>query len=326
MKFNIDKYELFLRLFLFVGGAFFLFCAYMTFGIDVKSIALIFTFIFFAILCLAYAIFYDKMSAFDDKLAQKQEASREKRLANKKFENVANIALLILGVVMLFICIVGIIDFIVEERYVFAAVIGILGIKYVVSDLLFPSLNSLAATKGWKKVQKLTKTKAIKEEELKAERRKNLLEHPIDCDTIAIIKQVESLKSIEKDIELAVDMYCDKGMIVLWPIGESDYAVQFPGGISRMNLVDFLYDFDQEVVIWCKSSHTKRLSGQWAMITLKDDDGICAVSDDGRQWEIPDDDDEMLFRSTNYHYLTFKPRPQLYFDTDNPELKVFYQE
>ena len=158
------------------------------------------------------------------------------------------------------------------------------------------------------------------------ERRKNLLEHPIDRDTLAIIKQVETPKELEKTLELVVYLYCEKGVIVLWPIGESDYAIRFPGGISRMNLVNFLYDFDQEVVIWCKSSHSKRLSGQWAMITLKDDDGICAVSDDGRQWEILDDDEQMLFKSTDYHHMTFIPRPQLYFDINNPKVKVFYQE
>lgn len=306
MNSNIDWAKLFLRLFLFAGGVFFSFCAYGASGRKIVSLVLCALFIFFALCCFAYAISYDKMSAFDSKLEQ--------------------IVLSIFGVVMILGCIWLVLDRIAAKQYIVAAVFGVLGIKYVVSGILFPSLNSLAATKGWIKVQKLTKTKAIIEEEQKLERRKNLLEHPVDRDTIAIIKQVENRKNLEKDIELAVDYDCDKGLLVIWPIGDSDYAVQFPGGISRLNLVNFLYDFDQEVVIWCKSSHTKRLSGQWALITLKDDDGICAVSDDGRQWEISDDDDQMLFQPTNYHYLTFKPRPQLYYDIENPEVKVFYHE
>lgn len=326
MNSNIDWAKLFLRLFLFAGGVFFSFCAYGASGRKIVSLVLCALFIFFALLCFAYAIFYDKMSAFDSKLEQKQEASQKKRMANKRYVQATDIALSIFGVVMILGCIWFVLDRIAAKQYIVAAVFGVLGIKYVVSGILFPSLNSLAATKGWIKVQKLTKTKAIIEEEQKLERRKNLLEHPVDRDTIAIIKQVENRKNLEKDIELAVDYDCDKGLLVIWPIGDSDYAVQFPGGISRLNLVNFLYDFDQEVVIWCKSSHTKRLSGQWALITLKDDDGICAVSDDGRQWEISDDDDQMLFHPTNYHYLTFKPRPQLYYDIENPEVKVFYHE
>lgn len=326
MNSTIDRSELFLRLFLFAGGVFFSFCAYGASGWNIVSLVLCALFIFFALLCFAYALFYDKMTAFDSKLEQKQEASQKKRMANKRYVQATDIALSIFGVVMILGCIWFVLDRIAAKQYIVAAVFGVLGIKYVVSGILFPSLNSLAATQGWLKVQKLTKTKAIIEEEQKLERRKNLLEHPVDRDTIAIIRQVENKKALEKDIELAVDLDCDKGMLVLWPIGGDDYAVQFPGGITRINLVNFIYDFEQEVVVWCKSSHTKRLSGQWAMISLKDDDGICAVSDDGRQWEILDDDEELLFRSTNTHHLDFSPRPELQYDINNPETQVFYNE
>jgi len=194
-------------------------------------------------------------------------------------------------------------------------------------NLAKPLIKLIAKRKGWKKMSERLASDSDKlEEQLRS--RKEKMEQYVSDGILLIANQ-----NGNGDIYNALEDYVDKfvpshvdGSAQLWQTDRYSFAITFPCGVSRNQLMQMMCQLEHEchnIRLWMPSQFAKSTSGQWTMVTVRVDGVLVAASDDGCQWIVSNyDTDDLLFKSTDSHQISFQPRPDI--DFNNAKKKALY--
>ena len=194
-------------------------------------------------------------------------------------------------------------------------------------NLAKPLIKLIAKRKGWKKMSERLATDSDKLEEQLRSRKEKMAQHV--SDGILLVANQKGNGDIRNALEDYVDKFVPNhvdGSAQLWQTGHYDYAITFPCGVSQKQLEQMMRQLEPQcnnIRLWMPSQFTKSTTGQWTMITMREDGVLVAASDDGCQWIVTDcDTDDPLFKSTASHQISFQPRPDI--DFNNAKKKALY--
>lgn len=269
--------------------------------------------------CIIASVWYDKAMAFDAKISRRfenkeREMGQEQRLKRMRRNEVAESIFWFVGA--------GFVLYLILYRYegenIRSVIIAGILVLLCFFWALRPFIKRLAVRKGWTSLSERMASTADKEEQVVRKREKIMAQHKSDGTLIMAIQEGDIRRALEEYvIESITDHIC--GVAQLWQMDRCRFVVTFPCGVRRIQLMQLMDSLSYEcndVKLWVPSSVTKRTTGKWTLATITADDLFVAASDDQRQWMVPEDDfTDFLFQSTDKHYLTFQPRPDIDFSS-----------
>ncbi len=197
---------------------------------------------------------------------------------------------------------------------------------WLLIDGMKPFLHLIAKRKDWTRLASWSASEADKDEEIKHKREQKMAHHHSD-GTIILATESGDIRELLDTYAFEYSKNHIDNIAQLWQIEGDRYAITFPCGVARiplMNLLFELYDECSEFRLWIPSYTTKRTTGVWTMATVNSDYFIVAASDDGRQWIVPEEDEEQfLFKETDTHQIDFQPYPDIFLSTDRKR-ELFY--
>ena len=260
---------------------------------------------------------------------KKQGISEDKKLRRQRIEDIV-MSILCLGGAGYFLYIL--ISTLININYIHKIKDAIFLIVFsgitiwLLIDGMKPLLHLIAKRKDWTRIASWSASKADKEEEIKHEREQKMAHHHSN-GTIILVTESGDIRELLEMYALDYSENHIDNIAQLWHIEGDRYAISFPCGVARIPLMNLLYDLADEcseVRLWIPSHATKRTTGMWTMITVNSDDFMVAASDDGRQWIVPEEDEEQfLFKETDTHQVDFQPYPNVFLSTDMKN-ELFY--
>jgi len=322
-----------LRLFLFVGGSGMLYSVYLKIlDPTIPQGEKIISAIILSLLGLGsiiYAIWYKKVNAWETEEEVKdtirwqnrrRELSPDTKVRRAKFTEFGYY-LFCFAVSMLMAYVVANADPKKESQSQLEYALGLIvcaGISiYLFIMSLSPIIKIFAKRRGWKKIYGELEMESDIETQALREREERMATFVSDGTLLLATQSGDIRNALEEYVSSCMSNYVD-GTAQLWQLDQIHFAITFPCGVSRIQLMEMMYILWSEcnsVTLWLPSKVTKRTTGEWTMVIMNDNEDLVAASDDGRQWITSEADDELLFKSSKTDLVTFQPRPNINFES-----------